>query len=575
MHYIFLIAGLAAIGLSWNLPNHYPLWTTFHSELVSAIGLCLLFVGVAWRSLASWPGSGKKAVTPVSTSVPLPTAARVWLVIALIPTLQYATGGLVFRGDAALGFLYGVGIVLGLYSGYLWALQVGTKTVVKALHLTIALASLAAGWLALMQWLRLATPGWWAMDLINDRPYGNLGQPNLFALLMVMGIVSLTMLFEMRAVDSRLSYAVALLFFGWCLLISGSRANAFGMLAVTAVWFLTRHRVPSRLRVIDVLLALTIGYGVYRSLGLIEAALYLKVDALRPPLEVGPRKGIWLQFLAAILVHPWAGYGFGQGVLAMREAAGSVQSHYNSIYAHNLVLDLMTWVGIPLGLILSLGLGGWMLSWLRREPDAGLWVQRHGVFALWLALLCHAMLEYPHAHAYFLLPAALLAGAVMAGGGSPTTGRVSVSASRPVLALATFTALLLVVTAVDYFQFETEFRSLRFDKANFVGTEAHEPPPAPWVLDQLGLLNESAHFEPRPGMPSEQIDKLGQLARRFHLLPTRFTYAKALALNGRMPEAEQELLTIRSLYRAEAYAAIEHDWQDWLKQNAPIPETGQ
>ena len=572
MHRFFLIAGLAAVGLGWNLPNHYPLWTTFHSELFSAIGLCLLFAGVVWRSLAPWPASSEVAGTPVRTSVPLPTAARVWLVIALIPTLQYATGGLVFRGDAGLGFLYGVGIVLGLYTGYLWALQAGTKTVVKALHLTIVLASLAAGWLALVQWLRLPTPGWWAMDLINDRPYGNFGQPNLFALLMVMGIVSVTMLFEMRAVDSRLSYAVALLFFGWCLLISGSRANAFGMLAVTAVWFLTRHRVPSRLRVIDVLLALTIGYGVYRSLGLIEAALYLKVDALRPPLEVGPRKGIWLQFWAAILARPWAGYGFGQGVLAMREAAGSVQSHYNSVYAHNLVLDLMAWVGIPLGLILSLALGGWMLGWLRRDPDTGLSVQRYGVFALWLALLCHAMLEYPHAHAYFLLPSALLAGAVMVGGGSPATGRVT--ASRPAQVLAAFTALLLAATAVDYFRFETEFRSLRFDKANFAGTEAHEPPDAPWVLDQLGLLNESAHFEPRRGMPPDQIDKLGRLARRFHLLPTRFTYAKALALNGRMPEAEHELLTIRSLYRPEVYAAIESDWQDWLKQNPSVPESG-
>ena len=572
MHRFFLIAGLAAVGLGWNLPNHYPLWTTFHSELFSAIGLCLLFAGVVWRSLAPWPASSEVAGTPVRTSVPLPTAARVWLVIALIPTLQYATGGLVFRGDAGLGFLYGVGIVLGLYTGYLWALQAGTKTVVKALHLTIVLASLAAGWLALVQWLRLPTPGWWAMDLINDRPYGNFGQPNLFALLMVTGIVSVTMLFEMRAVDSRLSYAVALLFFGWCLLISGSRANAFGMLAVTAVWFLTRHRVPSRLRVIDVLLALAIGYAVYRSLGRIEDALYLKVDALRPPLEVGPRKGIWLQFCSAILARPWAGYGFGQGVLALREVAGSVQSHYNSIYAHNLVLDLMTWVGIPAGLVLSLALGGWVLSWLRRDPDSGLWVQRHGVFALWLALFCHAMLEYPHAHTYFLLPAALLAGAVTAGRDSPATGRVT--ASRPAMALAALTALLLAATAVDYFQFETEFRSLRFDKANFVGTEAHEPPTAPWVLDQLGLLNESAHFEPRRGMPTEQIDKLGQLARRFHLLPTRFTYAKALALNGRMPEAEHELLTIRSLYHPAVYDAIERDWQDWLKQNPSVPESG-
>lgn len=571
MDVISLVSGLVVMGLAWNLPNHYPLWATFHSELLSAVGLSLLFIGVLWRSFAppriADAGSSRSTV---AAPVPLPLAARVWLAIAVIPTLQYAAGVLVFRGDAALGFLYAAGVAFGLYTGALWASQVGCKTVIRAVFCAVVFGSLVAGGIALAQWLRLPVAGWWELELFNDRPYGNFGQPNLFALLMVMGIVGVTMLFEMHVVSSRLIHALALSFLGWSLLISGSRANAFGMLAVTGVWFLTCHRVPSRLRVRDVVLLLVIGLIAYRSLGVIEDALYLKVGALRPPLEVGPRKGIWLQFVAAIWAHPWGGYGFGQGVLAMREAAEAVQSHYNAIYAHNLVLDLMAWVGIPLGLILSLALVGWMLGWLRRIQDTDLSVQRHGVFALWLAFLCHAMLEFPHAHAYFLLPAALLAGAVTVDGGLPASHRVKIS--RPVLTLALFTLLLLVATAVDYFQFETEFRSLRFDKANFVGTKVREPPPTPWVLDQLGLLNESAHFEPRPGMPPEQIDKLGRLARRFHLLPTRFTYAKALALNGRMPEAQHEMMTIRSIYRPEVYAVIERDWRAWLKQYPTLVE---
>ena len=570
MHHLFLAAGLAAIGLGWNLPNHYPLWTTFHSELLSAFGVCLLFAGVIWRSFASKPVTSTFASASVRARVPLPPAARVWLAVALIPTLQYVTGVLVFRGDAALGFLYGTGVALGLYTGHLWALQAGSKAVVKALFVMIVFAALAAGGLALVQWFRLPTLSWWTMDLINDRPYGNFGQPNLFALLMVMGIIGVTMLFEMRVVDRRLSHALALLFFGWCLLISGSRANAFGMLAVTAVWFLTRHRVPSRLRVIDVLLALAIGYAAYLSLGIIEDALYLKVGALRPPLEVGPRRGIWLHFWAAILARPWWGYGFEQGVLALREAAGSAHSYYNSIYAHNLVLDLMTWVGIPMGAILSLALGGWMLGWLRCQPNTELSVQRHGVFALWLALLFHSMLEFPYAHAYFLLPAALLAGAVMAGGVSPATGRVR--ASRPVLVLAMFTALLLGVTAADYFQFETDYRTLRYYKGNFIDQKEPELQSNLWVLDQLDLLNAAAHFKVRAGMPPDEIEKLGRLARRFHMLPERYTYAKALALNGRLPEAEHELLTIRSIYKPASYASIERDWQTWLKQNPFITD---
>lgn len=565
MDKFFLMMGLAAIGLGWNLPNHYPLWTTFHAELVSALGLCLLFVGVLWRALATPQALAAVTSTPGARRVPLPMVARVWLAVALIPLLQYATGGLAFRGDAALGFLYAAGVALGLYTGHLWAQQAGIQTVVKALCTTVVFGALAAGGLALVQWLRLPAPSWWAMGLINDRPFGNFGQPNLFGLLMVMGIVGVTMLFELRVVEARLSHALALGFFGGCLLISESRANAFGMLAIAALWFATRHRVPSRLRVLDVLLALVIGYAVYRSLGTIEDALYLKAAATRAPLEVGPRQWIWLHFWAAILEHPWAGYGFGQGVMALREVAASVHPSRNSIYAHNLVLDLMTWFGIPLGVLLSLALGGWMLGWLRRQPDTELSVLRHGVFALWLALLVHALLEFPHAHAFFLLPAALLAGAVTAGRGSPAPA--SASASRPALALAAITALLLAATTVDYFRFEAEFRENRFDKANFTGRVARDAPAEPWVLDQLALLNASAHYTLRAGMPADEIENLGRLARRFHLLPTRFTYAKALALNGRMRDAEHELLTIRAIYVPAVYAAIERDWQAWLAEN--------
>jgi hypothetical protein len=188
------------------------------------------------------------------------------------------------------------------------------------------------------------------------------------------------------------------------------------------------------------------------------------------------------------------------------------------------------------------------------------------VFALWLALLFHSMLEFPYAHAFFLLPAALLAGAVV---GAPNTRQPPryVVASRPALALGLLTALLLGATASDYLQFETEFRANRFDKANFIGNPSREAPAELWVLDQLDALNASAHYQIRAGMPAEELRKLGLLARRFHLLPTRFSYAKALALNGRMAEAQAEMQTIRSIYHPSIYERIEQEWQDWLREN--------
>lgn len=568
MRLFLLFLGLAGFFLGWNTPNHYPLWTAFHGELAAAAGACLLFLGVLWPTTSPHGVmTVEDAATGRGQGLRLPSAAQLWLVAALVPVLQYLCGGLVFRGDAVLGFLYGLGTALSVYTGYLWAAQAGRIRVLEVLFITLVFGGVAAASLALVQWLRIPSPGWWAMELIEHRPYGNFAQPNHFGLSMVISIVAASALYEMRTLRHRFSYALLLLVFGWGLVISQSRAAELALLCVTACWFATCHRVPTRFRVWEVLLALGLGLLYYKSAGYVEELLYLKAAEVRAPLEVGAREWIWLHFLAAIAQRPWTGYGFGQGVLALREVADHVHPSRNTIYAHNVVLDLVTWTGIPLGLAMSAALVGWMLRWLRREDDVELMRGRHWVFAIWLGLLVQSMLEFPYAHTYFLLPCAVLAGAVMSGPSLATSGKTGrrFIASMSVIALGVVGIILVVVTASEYLQMEDDFRSNRFERANFTNQPAHDPLTRPWLLDQLAALNASAHFQIRRGMPAEEVAQLGVVARRFHLLPTRMDYAKALALNGRMDEAEQEMRLIRGIYHPDIYRRIEQDWLDWLK----------
>ena len=109
-------------------------------------------------------------------------------------------------------------------------------------------------------------------------------------------------------------------------------------------------------------------------------------------------------------------------------------------------------------------------------------------------------------------------------------------------------------------------RANRFDKGGFMRPAEHDPHIGPVMLDQLAALNASAHIVPRPGMPKGEIERLGRVARRFHLLPTRMDYAKALALNGRLAEAQAELQIIRGIYHPTLWAPIEHEWLSWLEQ---------
>ncbi len=163
--------------------------------------------------------------------------------------------------------------------------------------------------------------------------------------------------------------------------------------------------------------------------------------------------------------------------------------------------------------------------------------QRHWVLAVWLAFVIQSLLEYPFAHTYFLLPAALLAGAVSgvpatAAAGPATPARFR--ASRWAIALAVVAIGLLLALARDYIWLEDDFRANRFERANFGNRPSHESLGQPLVLDQLAAMTATARLEIRAGMPAEQIENLRTVTRRFHFLPLRLDYARALALNGRL-----------------------------------------
>ena len=576
MRELLVLFGLAGLFLGWNAPNHYPPWTALHLEYSAAWGACLISLAVlAWPAVANESSESAGSTSALRTTrLPFPRASRLWALVALWPVLQYLTGGLPFRGDAIIGPLYGLGVALCIYTGHRWAAQQGSSRVLRLLFLTVVVSGLAANGLAITQWLRLSNPGWWAMELIDDRPYANLAQPNHFGLLMVFSIIAVTALFESAAIKNRGVYGLAVAFFGWGVLISQSRASMLALLVVIACWLITRRRAPTRLRLGFVLGATLAGCLFVIAYAPIQEALLLSTAGPRAPTEVGSRQWIWLHFWAAIMERPWAGYGFNQAVLALSEVAEHVHPSRNAVFAHNVVLDLMTWFGIPLALAMTAALAVWMAGWLRSHSNASLMAERHWVFAIWLALLIQSLLEFPYAHTYFLLPAALLAGAITSAGtlsGEPTAG-IRVAPSRTAVALATATVTAVGLLGWEYFQLEDEFRSRRFERANFSGPVEVRAPTAPLILDHLAALNASAGFAIRPGMPAHELQALQVLARRFHILSTRLDYAKALALNGHLAKAERELTIIRSVYDEKRGALIEREWRAWLLENRTAVE---
>ena len=407
-----LLAGLFCLFMGWNAPNHYPPWAAFHLEMFAGVGLCFLALAVAWPQ-----GRGPALPAPQR-------AACVWAVVAGLPWLQHAAGQLAFKADAWIGTLYAGGVAAALITGQWWAWRQGRDQAMRSLLLTLLCAAIVAAALGLAQAAGLTVPSWLAMELIDDRPFANFAQPNHLGLAMVWGIVCAFALFESAALTSRFSLYTIGLFLLAGLAASQSRGALLAFGTVACLWLASSWKRKTRLRLIDALAALIAVAVLWRIAAEVSAWMNTGLpDPARGLAEVGPRSAIWQHFWAAALASPWTGHGFNQAVAAMGSVAASVVPSRNVVFAHNLVLDLVTWFGFPLAVLLLAALAGWMAGWLKRRDDSSLEQASRAVLALWLAMLVQSLLEFPYAHAYFLLPAALAAGMVAMPAAQPPASR--------------------------------------------------------------------------------------------------------------------------------------------------------
>jgi hypothetical protein len=156
----------------------------------------------------------------------------------------------------------------------------------------------------------------------------------------------------------------------------------------------------------------------------------------------------------------------------------------------------------------------------------------------------HSMFEFPLEYAYFLLPAAYVAGALAAL--APATTRTNLPRVLPVLVLAAATSAAAWVS-VEYLRFEEDHRALRFESAG-IGADrvAPESPPAR-LLTQLLAFNRFARTEARRGLSDEELAFMRKVSERYGYPPVLFRFALALGINGHAREAEATLVRMCKL----------------------------
>jgi O-antigen ligase len=536
------------LALPWLVETHVAPWTMFYPDWCTAAALLALTGWALTRSAAGW----------CVTILPLGVAA-----LTLVPLLQAAGGLIAFPTEGVLAALYLAGFMLAVLTG-LRSEALAPSRAAEALFAGLAIASIASVGLQLYQWLELGQLGVMVLQLpTKGRPFANVGQSNLLATLLVWGLIALWWAYE----RARIGPTGAVLGAAFLLLGVAITQSRTGWLEVALLAAVAVARPRALTRALPRAAVLTLGLW-FVALVLVWPQLgsQLGLDpaiALTDQAAVGKRPAIWRLGIAAITARPWLGWGWNQG----GEAHVALAAGYPSLpvlisYMHNLALDLMLWNGIPIGALALLGLGGWFVRRWRGEGSAQ---QRLLLLAL-TVLLVHAMLELPHGHAVFLLPAGLMMGLVEAHSGARSVLAVPRWA---VGALALALATALGVLASEHRAVEQDLVALRMRAAKIANLPTLGPVPQLILMAPFSELLASLRIAPVAGLDEASLDLLHRVAYHYPSTGNLLRLAQADGLNSRPAQAREALTLLCQLRPAADCEGAAQHWREMGRTDYP------
>lgn len=528
-----------AAALPWLLPTHSDPWTTFHAEIAMAAVLLPLALWAVWATRGRWQ------VDALSAG---------FAAVAVVPLLQVLGGLFQFPGEAPLVSLYLAAIGLTLLMAR-HANDIAPMRVIDSLFASFLMAALLSTGMEIYQWLGFDQLGVLIAPLPRaERPTANVGHPNNLSTLLVWGLVAIWWAHSRRRIGAAVATgAAAFVLIGVMLTQSRTGWLAVALVGVAALVGRRALRTSGQAPVF-------IGLGLWFVLLIVgfepfsQLILYDAPRSLAEQMDVGGRPMIWRFALAAIAERPWFGWGWNQIVQAHVTLASQFPMHGTVGNAHNLVLDLILWNGLPLSALMVVGLGLWSWHMLRGSPG-----REHALLVVALAAFgLHAMLELPHVFAAFLLPAAIMMGTLNAMRPIPTAVRVP----RALVGVAVlFFAAVLVTMLGEYRRIEISIQASRMVAARIAKAVA-APDPNAVVLRSLQDAFDTLRIEPARQMPAEALAALRRTVTRYPLPAGLFRYAQAAALNGHPDDARWALGVLCALHPAEICIDAGKGWAE-------------
>jgi hypothetical protein len=390
-----------------------------------------------------------------------------------------------------------------------------------------------------------------AQSGIPGRAVGNLRQPNHLASLLVWSVIALVPLVEWRRIPRWLGGVVLFLLMGGVFL-SGSRTGLLGGAAVLVLWAAIDRRLSASTRV-----------ALVAAVAFALALPWLTSHLSHATVGAATRSGdgdsshfaIWRNTVEMIRQQPWLGVGWGEFNLAWTMTPFPHRPTAFFDHTHDLPLQLLVELGIPLGLLV-LGLLLWALgvglmrAW-KTTGEAGHGARAAAVMVLMIAI--HSLDEYPLWYCYFLLPAAWAWGFTLGSGPSEATsapddtGRI-VRLAGDGTALRWFGGAMVAVALLAWWDY------LR------VSTIFLDEPGLPSLTDRIAAGETSPLFahhadyaEATTADPPSRA--LGALGRSTHsLIDSRLmiAWANALSESGQADRARYLVARLKEFHKEDA-----------------------
>lgn len=532
MQVFFLFLAAILLGFAWLSPFHYNPWVMFSSEMSTfAAGLSVL-------------------AALFYQNIKIPRAQILLLPFTLIPIVQWGFGLVFDLSTALLSTFYLLGFWFMVLAGYNLSLdQKKRDQIFSGFSLLVIITSLLTSLIAIFQWLNIESHLIYTLHLIGNRPYGNFGQPNNMATFLIIGLLGCLYLYEKHKVTLWLLLPSALIIL-FTIALSQSRTSWIVFPFLFIYWVVKQFGKQKRFRFVQGLLW-CLAFFLIAGLILPYITQFIEFSTNTEITETSSfvaragsgheRIGMWIQILHAIAQQPWLGYGWSQTSVAVVDSIqyGTVHVWFNS--AHNILLDLIIWNGIPISIVIIAYFTCWFL-WLNQQAKETI-----SIIAIMMVctVLIHAMLEFPQRYAYFLLTCGFLLGIIQA----QTPVLKSIVLNKQVLRLIWGVSLILLLAIWrDYNVYITNSNLLFKNKqpnAEVLGSNQI------FVLTQFEQRLKWIEMQPETTLSDADLAVWGNFVKNKATPYNLRKYAQLLAYNGKVEQTEQQIFILQHLYRQQ------------------------